>query len=99
MENVRHLLVSVNYLNIPFVEKLTTRLGGNSPNPTRQREASAVMADDGCRTPAHPCERAYNRTKNPTESKDVVKNWMRVKDTLKYLGLWEIEGQALQYVY
>lgn len=29
------------------------------------------------------------RQKNPTEPKDVVKNWMRVKNTLEYLGLWE----------
>lgn len=29
------------------------------------------------------------RQKNPVESKDVVKNWMRVKNTLEYLGLWE----------
>lgn len=27
--------------------------------------------------------------KNPVEPKDVVKNWMRVKNTLEYLGLWE----------
>ncbi len=42
-----------NYL-FSFVERLSTRLGGSSPDPTRQREASAVMADDGCRTPATP---------------------------------------------
>lgn len=29
------------------------------------------------------------RQKNPNEPKDVVKNWMRVKNTLEYLGLWE----------
>lgn len=29
------------------------------------------------------------RQKNPAEPKDVVKNWMRVKNTLEYLGLWE----------
>lgn len=29
------------------------------------------------------------RQKNSTEPKDVVKNWMRVKNTLEYLGLWE----------
>lgn len=27
--------------------------------------------------------------KNPEEPKDVVKNWMRAKNTLEYLGLWE----------
>ena len=27
--------------------------------------------------------------KNPAEPKDVVKNWMRLKNTLEYLGLWE----------
>lgn len=27
--------------------------------------------------------------KNPIEPKDVVKNWMRLKNTLEYLGLWE----------
>lgn len=29
------------------------------------------------------------RQKNPDEPKDVVKSWMRVKNTLEYLGLWE----------
>lgn len=29
------------------------------------------------------------RQKNPLEPKDVVKNWMRVKNTLEYLGIWE----------
>lgn len=29
------------------------------------------------------------KQKNPTEPKDVVKNWMRSKNTLEYLGLWE----------
>ena len=29
------------------------------------------------------------RQKNPHEPKDVVKNWMRLKNTLEYLGLWE----------
>ena len=29
------------------------------------------------------------RQKNPVEPKDVVKKWMRVKNTLEYLGLWE----------
>jgi hypothetical protein len=29
------------------------------------------------------------RQKNSFEPKDVVKNWMRLKNTLEYLGLWE----------
>lgn len=29
------------------------------------------------------------RQKNPVEPKDVVKNWMRSKNTIEYLGLWE----------
>lgn len=29
------------------------------------------------------------RQKNQAEPKDVVKNWMRLKNTLEYLGLWE----------
>ena len=29
------------------------------------------------------------KQKNPSEPKDVVKNWMRSKNTLEYLGLWE----------
>ena len=29
------------------------------------------------------------RQKNPVEPKDVVKNWMRLKNTLEYLALWE----------
>ena len=30
------------------------------------------------------------RTKNPKEPKDVIKNWMRLRSTLEYLGMWEI---------
>lgn len=29
------------------------------------------------------------RAKNPDEPKDVVKNWLRNKNTIEYLGLWE----------
>jgi hypothetical protein len=29
------------------------------------------------------------RHKNPAEPKDVVKNWMRSKTTIEFLGLWE----------
>ncbi|NOR45050.1 MAG: hypothetical protein GQ534_05630 [Candidatus Delongbacteria bacterium] len=29
------------------------------------------------------------RYKNPDEPKDVVKNWMRNKNTIEFLGLWE----------
>jgi len=29
------------------------------------------------------------RIKNPKEPKDVVKNWMRAKSTIEFLGLWE----------
>ena len=29
------------------------------------------------------------KQRNPVEPKDVVKNWMRLKNTLEYLGLWE----------
>jgi len=29
------------------------------------------------------------RHKNPAEPKDVVKNWMRSKSTIEFLGLWE----------
>src|ERR1700736_3004824 len=29
------------------------------------------------------------RHKNPTEPKDIVKNWMRSKTTIEFLGLWE----------
>jgi hypothetical protein len=29
------------------------------------------------------------RQKNPIEPKDVVKNWLRSKNTIEYLGLWE----------
>lgn len=29
------------------------------------------------------------RYKNPNEPKDVVKNWLRSKATLEFLGLWE----------
>lgn len=30
------------------------------------------------------------RQKNPIEPKDVDKNWMRTKNTIEYLGLWEM---------
>lgn len=29
------------------------------------------------------------RYKNPEEPKDVVKNWMRSRSTIEFLGLWE----------
>ncbi len=29
------------------------------------------------------------RYKNPLEPKDVVKNWMRSRTTIEFLGLWE----------
>lgn len=29
------------------------------------------------------------RQKNPNEPKDIVKNWMRSKTTIEFLGLWE----------
>jgi len=29
------------------------------------------------------------KQKKPLEPKDVVKNWMRLKNTIEYLGLWE----------
>lgn len=29
------------------------------------------------------------KQKNHLEPKDVVKNWMRLKNTIEYLGLWE----------
>ena len=29
------------------------------------------------------------RYKNPNEPKDIVKNWLRSKATLEFLGLWE----------
>ncbi len=30
------------------------------------------------------------KQKNPIEPKDVVKNWMRLKNTIEYLALWEL---------
>jgi hypothetical protein len=29
------------------------------------------------------------RYKNPLEPKDIVKNWLRNKNTIEFLGLWE----------
>jgi len=29
------------------------------------------------------------RYKNPFEPKDVVANWMRLRNTIEYLGIWE----------
>jgi hypothetical protein len=29
------------------------------------------------------------RYKNPDEPKDVISNWMRLRHTIEYLGLWE----------
>ena len=29
------------------------------------------------------------RYKNPSEPKDIIKNWMRSKTTIEFLGLWE----------
>ena len=30
------------------------------------------------------------KQRNPIEPKDVVKNWLRSKNTIEYLGLWEM---------
>ena len=30
------------------------------------------------------------RYKNAEEPKDVVKNWLRIRDTIEFLGLWEV---------
>ena len=30
------------------------------------------------------------RQRNQLEPKDVVRNWMRLKNTIEYLGLWEM---------
>ena len=35
------------------------------------------------------------RQKNPIEPKDVVKNWMRSKNTIEYLGMWELLNNPL----
>lgn len=35
------------------------------------------------------------RLKNPIEPKDVVKNWLRSKNTIEYLGLWEVLNNPL----
>ena len=35
------------------------------------------------------------RQKNPIEPKDVVKNWMRSKNTIEYLGMWELLNNLL----
>ena len=29
------------------------------------------------------------RFKNPNEPKDIVKNWMRTRSTIEFIGLWE----------
>ena len=34
------------------------------------------------------------KIKNSIEPKDVVKNWMRSKSTLEFLGIWEILNNA-----
>ena len=35
------------------------------------------------------------RQKNALEPKDVVKNWMRLKNTIEYLGMWEALNNPL----
>jgi hypothetical protein len=35
------------------------------------------------------CVTDIARYKNPVEPKDVVKNWMRSRNTIEFLGLWE----------
>lgn len=34
------------------------------------------------------------KQKNPLEPKDVIKNWFRTKNTIEYLGLWELLNNA-----
>lgn len=54
--------------------------------------AKLIVKDSTIRTFAkddYICITDIARQKNPEEPKDVVKNWMRAKNTLEYLGLWE----------
>lgn len=43
------------------------------------------------------------RYKNPAEPKDVVKNWMRSRITIEFLGIWEqlkvVTRQQINFVY
>lgn len=48
--------------------------------------AIKIMTKDGI---DYICITDIARQKNTAEPKDVVKNWMRQKNTLEYLGLWE----------
>lgn len=41
------------------------------------------------------CVTDIARQKNAIEPKDVVKNWMRLKNTIEYLGMWEALNNPL----
>ena len=56
--------------------------------------AKLVVKDTTIRTLAkngidYICITDIARQKNPDEPKDVVKNWMRLRSTIEFLGLWE----------
>lgn len=56
--------------------------------------AQITVKDTTIRTLSHNgndyiCITDIARQKNPAEPKDVVKNWLRSKNTIEYLGLWE----------
>ena len=65
----------------PFSEFLLTLYGCNSNSVSKNGIDYICITD-------------IAKQKNPAEPKDVVKNWMRVKNTLEYLGLWESPEQS-----
>ena len=62
---------------------------------TMAKQKEIIVKDSTIRTMSqngfdYICITDIARQKNPIEPKDVVKNWMRLKNTLEYLGLWEM---------
>lgn len=68
-----------------YTLKKTTEMGKRSEIVVR----SAVIKTLKIGGSDYICITDIARQKNSAEPKDVVKNWMRQKNTLEYLGLWE----------
>ena len=81
---------------IIFAGRLRQELQSNSA--TINRMAKLVVKDTTIRTLAqngidYICITDIARQKNPAEPKDVVKNWMRVKNTISwFMGVVEQPG-------
>jgi hypothetical protein len=74
---LRHLTSKLVLHQNKYEMKKEIEVNGLKINFKQEKEESYISLTD------------IARKKNPIEPKDVVKNWMRSKSTIEFLGLWE----------